>query len=128
MKKNLTSLLFLFIFAHGLQAQTASGTIMIYGKVIRNSLPASRTKVFLVEATYTGMSLDKTICNQKKYPPQVKTFSTDSKGEYNFKGVKKSIKYKLVICDPGMTKVYVFELKIPASASSILKVSDKKIQ
>jgi hypothetical protein len=128
MKKYLTTLLFLFWSAQILQAQTASGTILIYGKVSRNTTPVQNIKILLVEASYTGIKFDKTICDSKKYPSQVKVFSTDTKGEYNFKGVKRGIKYKLIICDSYKSKVYFIELKTPSSGNNILRVPEQKIQ
>jgi hypothetical protein len=128
MKKYLTALLFLFWSAQILQAQATSGTILIYGKVSRNTLPAPGIKILLDEATYKGMRLDKTICDSKKYPSQVKVFSTDSKGEYNFRGVKKGTKYKLIICDARRNKVYFSDLRTPASGNNVLRVAELRIQ
>jgi hypothetical protein len=127
MKKYLTTLLFLFFSAQLLQAQGTTGTILIYGKVSRNTVPASGIKILLVEATNTEIKFDKTICNLNKNTPQVKIFSTDTKGEYSFKGVKKGIRYKLIICDSRRNKVYITELKTPASGNNVFRVTEQKI-
>ena len=128
MKKYLTALLFLFWSGQILHAQGTSGTILIYGKVSRSSVPAPGIKILLVEASYTGMKMDKTICDSKQYPSQVKVFRTDSRGEYNFKGVKKGIKFKMIICDANRNKVYFTELRTPASGNNVLKVPEQRIQ
>ena len=128
MKEYLTALFFLFWSGQILQAQGSSGTILIYGKVSRSSVPATGLKILLVEASYTGMKLDKTICDSKQYPSSVKVFRTDSRGEYNFKGVKKGTKYKMIICDANRNKVYFTELRTQASGNNVLRVPEQKIQ
>jgi len=128
MKKYLIALLFFFWSGQLLQAQGTSGTILIYGKVSRSSVPAPGIKILLIEASYTGMRMDKTICDSRQYPSQVKVFRTDSRGEYNFRGVKKGTRYKIIICDANRGKVYFTDLRTPASGNNVLRVSEQRIQ
>ena len=128
MKKYLTALLFLCWSAQSLQAQLSSGSILIYGKVTRSSSVVQGIKILLVEASYKGVKMDKTICDLRKYPSQIKVFNTDSRGEYNFKGVKRGLSYKLIICDSRKNKVYYTDLRVPATGSITLRVPEQKIQ
>ncbi len=79
-----------------------------------------------MESNYKGTSVDKTICNKETYPSQVRVFKTDSKGEYNFKGIKAGTKYRLIICDTKNGKVYSTEVQTPVSGRTI-RVPDRNI-
>jgi len=135
MKKYLVcSFLLLSVFT--LQAQVISKTQLIYGRVNRiiNSkngkyeIPASDVKVLLLEIANSGVRFDKSICNKKTYPSQVKVFISDSKGEYNFKAMKKGTKYRLIFCDTRNNKVYFTELQTPPVVKNVIRVPDQNIQ
>jgi hypothetical protein len=64
-----------------------------------------------MESSFTGLRVDKTICNKTTYPSQVRVFKTDSKGEYNFKGLKKGTRYRLIICDIKTAKFIPLKYK-----------------
>lgn len=120
---------FLLLFVQLSKAQTSQ---LVYGRVnryvgptnARYTTPASSVKILLMEASYTGMRVDKTICNRTTYPSQVRVFKTDSKGEYNFKGLRKGTRYRLIICDIKNSKVYSTEIHTPASGSTV-RVPDR---
>ena len=116
------------------QLSQAQSSQLIYGRVnryngptnARYTIPASNIKILLMESSYTGIRVDKTICNKAEYSSQVKVFMTDSKGEYNFKGLRRGTKYRLIICDTKNGKVYSTEIQTPASGSTV-RVPDRNI-
>jgi len=126
MKKYLTFLFFLLLSVQFSEAQT---TFLVYGKVNSNMppVPASGVKVLVMEVTYSGIPINKSICNRSSYPSAIKVFITDSKGEYNFRGLRKGVGYRLIFCNSRTGKVYLTELQIPTSASHAVRVPDQNI-
>jgi hypothetical protein len=132
MKKSVFFLFLSLLILDAVQAQRSSSPL-IYGTINRSvisgkskyEVAAQNVKVLLVDLSISQTKFEKSICEKKDN--QVKVFFTDSKGEYHFNGLRKGVKYRLVICDTKKNKTYFTELQIPSSGKSSVRVPDQTI-
>ena len=118
---------FLLVFSSIASAQqvVCNGRVVkkVAVKGIMREVPYADVRVLLINTSYTGVQYNRNICT-RTYPREyVKTFTTDSKGNYNFSyPYRANTRYYVIIC-AGTDPV---RITIPSSSNRNITVPTQR--